>query len=293
MKIASLLMAVVLGIAASTFAAEPPIKVLLIGGQNNHDWAQSTPLMKKILDQAGHFDVTVYNTPPSGATPEQWDAWQPKFKDFGCVVLDYNGDMWPDRVKQDFVAYVRGGGGVLIIHAANNPFTGWQEFEEMVGLLWRNKDYGATLSVDDAGNVVRDEPNQGRDMGHGSQYDWHMTVRDTAHPITQGIPLRWMHNHDELYHGQRGPAKDLHILLTAYSDPKNGGTGKNEPIVWWVPFGQGKVVVNLMGHVPPIDSMRCVGFKVLLDRACEWLATGKCVTPIPANFPTADKVSAE
>jgi type 1 glutamine amidotransferase len=130
-------------------------------------------------------------------------------------------------------------------------------------------------------------------MGHGSQYDWMMTTRDPDHPITQGMPLHWQHKTDELYHGQRGPAKDVHILLTAYSDPGEGrrGTGKHEPIVWWVPYGQGKVVTNLMGHVGGLDCMKCVGFQVTLRRACEWAATGKCVTPIPSNFPTADATS--
>ena len=77
-----------------------------------------------------------------------------------------------------------------------------------------------------------------------------MTTRDAEHPITQGILRHWMHKHDELYHGQRGPAEQVHILVSAYSDPApgRGGTGKREPIVWWIPYGQGKVVTNLMGH---------------------------------------------
>jgi len=272
-------------------AAEQKIKVMIVGGQNNHDWAKSTPFMKGILDEAGHFDVTVYNAPPRGAPQEQWDAWQPKFDDFGCIVLDYNGEMWPERVKKDFVDYVNGGGGVVAIHAANNAFAGWKEFEDMLALLWRGQGYGASLYVDDQGNVVREGPGEGRGMGHGSQYDWMMTTRDTGHPITKGMPLRWQHRMDELYHGQRGPAEDVHILLTAFSDPNRGGTGKHEPIVWWVPYGQGKVVTNLMGHVGGLDSMKCVGFRVTLCRSCEWVATGKCTTPIPDDFPTADSTS--
>ena len=107
--------------------------------------------------------------------------------------------------------------------------------------------------------------------------------------------MHWMHKKDELYHGQRGPAKDIHILLTAYSDPApgKGGTGKNEPMVWWVPYGKGKVVTNLLGHVGSLETMQCVGFKTLLCRSVEWVATGKCTTPIPDNFPTADKTVVE
>lgn len=274
-------------------AADPPLKVLIVGGQNNHNWAKSTPYMEKVLSRSDRFRTTVGNAPGKDAAQADWDAWQPQFGDFGCVVLDYNGQMWPERVKQAFVDYVRNGGGVVVIHAANNSFGGWKEFEQMVGLLWRGRDYGASLYWDDEGKLVREEPGQGRGMGHGGQYDWVMTVRDAEHPITRGMPVKWMHKHDELYHGQRGPAEDVHILLTAFSDPApgRGGTGKNEPIVWWIPYGKGKVVTNLMGHVGELGSMECVGFQTVLCRACEWAATGDCTIPIPANFPTAEATS--
>jgi type 1 glutamine amidotransferase len=271
-------------------SAEKPIKVMIIGGQNNHNWKKSTPYMKDLIDRDKRFDATVNNAPEKDAEPAAWDAWQPKFGDYDAIVLDYNGKMWPDRVKQDFVDYVRGGGGVLVIHAANNSFGGWKEYEQMVGLLWRGKGFGASLYVDDDGKIVREEPNEGRGMGHGSQYDWKMITRDADHPITRGMPERWMHKHDELYHGQRGPAENVNILLTAYSDPQRGGTGRHEPIVWHIPYGKGRVVTNLMGHVGELGCMHCVGFQTLLYRSLEWLASGKVTTPVPENFPTADEV---
>jgi len=272
-----------------------PIRVMIIGGQNNHDWRKSTPFMEKLLNKAPHIEATVCNAPIKGSSKEAREAWKPQFNEYDCILLDYNGEMWPEAVQKDFVDYVRAGGGVLVIHAANNSFTGWRAYEQMVGLLWRDKSYGASLYVNEEGEVVREEPGQGRNMGHGAQYNWRMTIRDRNHPITQKMPLHWLHYHDELYHGQRGPAEDVHILLTAYSDPDRGrgGTGKDEPIVWWIPFGEGKVVTNVMGHVGQLGPMQCVGFKVLLYRSCEWLATGKCKTRIPKNFPTADRISME
>jgi len=273
--------------------AADPIKVMIVGGQNNHNWELSTPYMKELLDRKPQFQATICNAPSRDADTSEWDAWQPNFSDFDVVLLDYNGQMWPERVREDFVRYVRQGGGVMVIHAANNAFTGWKEYEQMVGLLWRNPKYGYSLYVDDQGKVVREAPGEGRGMGHGSQYDWMMTVRDSDHPITEGMPKHWMHKHDELYHGQRGPAEDIHILLTAYSDPapNRGGTGKHEPIVWWVPYGEGRVLTNVMGHVGQLGCMHCVGFQVLLHRGCEWLATGETQTPIPDNFPTAEATS--
>jgi hypothetical protein len=298
MKWVALLPAVVaLAAAAPTFAAETPVKVLIIDGQNNHDWKSTTPFMKASLDRTGSFRTAVSTAPESGAPASQWDAWRPKFREFDCILLNYNGEKWPGPVERDFVEFVRGGGGVVVIHAANNAFGGWKEYEQMVGLLWRYYTNGTSLYVDDDGKVVREGPGQGRPMGHGDWagwYAWTMTVRDSDHPITRGMPAHWKRQaKDELYHGQRGPAEDVHVLLTAYSDPAapHNGTGKNEPIVWWVPFGSGRVITNVMGH--DVNAMKCAGFESILARSCEWAATGRCSTTLPADLPAAETTRSE
>jgi hypothetical protein len=117
--LASLLAAVM--IVAPATGAEKKIKILIVGGQNNHDWAKSTPFMKGVLDKAGHFETTVCNTPSAKAPADEWNAWQPKFKDFDCVVLDYNGQMWPEPMKQAFVDYIRNGGGAVVITRPTIP----------------------------------------------------------------------------------------------------------------------------------------------------------------------------
>ena len=280
-------------------AAEPvdaaKLKVLLITGQNNHNWRVTHPVLKKTLEETGHIAVDLSITPGKDANAAEWNDWRPAFSDYDCLMLDYNGQMWPEEVKKSFVSYIRGGGGAVLVHASNNAFTGWDEFEQMVGMLWRKPSYGARLYVDEDGNVVRQEAGTGPGAGHGKLYDWLMTGRDADHPILKGMPQQWMHKHDELYHGQRGPANDIHILLTAYSAPENGGTGRHEPIVWWTKFGQGKVVTNVAGHVwkngQRVDCLRCVGFRTVLQRSCEWAAKGECMTAIPDNFPTADATS--
>jgi len=198
--------------------------------------------------------------------------------------------MWPERVKTEFENYIRNGGTAFAIHAANNSFTGWKEYEKMIGLLWRGSDYGASLYFAEDGSIVREEPGQGRAMGHGGQYHWVMTTRDKENPVTRDMPLHWMHHHDEMYHGQRGPAENMNILLSAYSDPKNGGTGKEEPIVWWIPYGKGKVMTNVMGH--DLNGLSCKGFHAIMVRAIEWM-TGRKVSALKDDFPTENDVSFE
>jgi mono/diheme cytochrome c family protein len=266
-------------------ANQGKIPVLLIGGQNNHDWQKSNAFLMAFLATQKHLVVEESNTPPAKAPKEAWAAWKPDFSKYGAVLLNYNGEMWPDDMKAALEKYLNDGGGVMPLHAANNSFTGWNGFEQAVGLLWRPKEFGASVFFDVQGKLQREEANQGRGMGHGGQYDWKMTVRDTNHPITAGMPVTWIHRYDELYHGQRGPADKLNILLSAFSDPTKGGTGKDEPIVWWVPVGKGKMLTNVMGHVGDTACLSCVGYQTVLLRSIEWLAKGSCTTVIPADFP--------
>jgi type 1 glutamine amidotransferase len=115
--------------------------------------------------------------------------------------------------------------------------------------------------------------------------------RDPDHPITRGMPREWMHAKDELYHGQRGPAENMEILASAYSDKSKGGTGTSEPMIWVIRYGKGRVFTTVMGHVGnDTAAIRDVGFKTVMLRGTEWAATGKVTIPIPANFPSAEEV---
>lgn len=269
---------------ASTSAA--PLKVLLIDGQNNHAWAQTSPLMTRQLTDENQFTVEVSTSPPKGSAEADWNQWQPDFAAHDVVVLNYNGELWPRTVQQSFVQYVRDGGGVVVIHAANNAFRGWTEYEEMVAMLWRPADWGERIITEDNNRLVRVPKGQGPGAGHGQRHPYTVTVIDPNHSITLDLPTHWTQCRDELYHGQRGPARDVHLLMVAHSDKATGGTGENEPMLWWVPYGKGRVVTNVMGH--DTEAIDCVGFATLLRRSCEWAATGQVTTPIPQDFPAVN-----
>jgi uncharacterized protein len=90
---------------------------------------------------------------------------------------------------------------------------------------------------------------------------------------------------DELCHGPRGPAVNMDILATAFSDAATGGTGANEPLVYTVRYGEGRVFVCLLGHdVEPTTAPDC---ETLLTRGTEWAATGRVTLPVAAGFPRA------
>lgn len=270
-------------------ASGPAIRVLIIDGQNNHDWRKTTPILKSCLEKSARFQVDVITSPEGGKSAEDWAEFRPVFANYGAVLSNYNGQPWPEAVQKSLEKYVANGGGLVIVHAANNAFPDWSEYNKMIGLGWRGADYGARLTLAQDGKVVRTEKNQGPGAGHGSQHEFPVVTRDVKHPVMAGIPAEWLHVQDELYHGQRGPAANLNILATAFSAKSTSGTEEHEPMVWWIPYGKGKVFTTLLGHGD--YSMKCVGFQTIVARGTEWVATGTVTVPVPKTFPTAIKTS--
>jgi type 1 glutamine amidotransferase len=267
--------------------AQVKLRALIVDGQNNHNWQATTPILKHILESSGLFSVDVATSPPKG---EPLTGFRPKFADYDVVVSNYNGELWPEETRHDFVQYVREGGGFVVVHAANNAFPSWREYNEMIGLGWRGAGFGDRITLNDKGEPVRTPAGQGPGAGHGPQHEFLVIVRDRQHPITAGLPVAWMHAKDELYHGQRGPAANMRILATAYSAPAQRGTDAHEPMLWVIPFGKGRVFTTVLGHSP--EAMKCVGFIVTLQRGAEWAATGKVTqSGVPDDFPSDTRSS--
>lgn len=277
-------------------AAPAPIRVLLVDGQNNHDWETTSAWLETLLRHSGRFVVTRSTTPAKGAAAADWAAWRPRFSDYQVVLSNFNGghladaDRWPTPVESAFVSYVRGGGGFVSLHAANNAFLGWTAYNEIVGLLWRDRQFGPGMIVDDAGRVVVIRANEGRDAGHPPRMDFVMVTLPTNHPITRGFPVRWLQPSEQLTHGQRGPtvAVDPNVL-TVLTYARDESLGENEPMDWVRNYGRGRVYVTMLGHTWKKEAnpnLRSVGFQTLLLRGLEWAATGRVTIPIPADFPT-------
>lgn len=274
---------ILLGSAVTLSAAEP-LKLLIIDGQNNHDWKATTPVLKSALEKTGRFTVDVATTPPGGQAKEAWGKFRPKFADYQAVLSNYNGELWPAPVQKDLENYVAGGGGLVIVHAANNAFPEWAEFNKMIGLGWRDSKFGERLYLDDEGKEVRVPKGEGKGTGE-TNHPYAVVVRDANHPITKGVPKEWMHAKDQLMHNLRGPAEGMKVLATTYCP----ATKANEPIVWTVEYGKGRIVHTPMGH--DVFAMSCVGFVTTMQRSTEWAATGKVSIAIPENFPSTDKPS--
>ena len=270
--------------AQAPAASADKLRLLIVDGQNNHDWKTTTPILREALEASGRFTVEVATSPPAGA---DMSGFRPKFADYDVVVSNYNGDRWPQASEKGFEAYVAGGGGFVSVHAANNAFPDWPAYNRMIGLggwYGRTEKHGPYVYLNDDGKVVRDN-SPGAGGHHGPQHEFPIRTRDAEHPIMRGLPRLWMHTKDELYDQLRGPAEELHILATAYSDPQYDGTGRHEPMLMTLKYGNGRVFHTVLGHAD--YSMKCVGFITTLQRGAEWAATGEVTIEVPEDFPTA------
>jgi type 1 glutamine amidotransferase len=268
------------------------ISVMILDGESGgayHDWRRVTTVLEKVLDETGLFEVTVVTAP---AATGELTAFNPEFGKFRAIVMNYDAPdaRWPAALKGSFERYVRGGGGLVVVHAADNAFAGWPAFNEMIGVGgWRNRTESAGPYWYYRDGTLVSDPVAGSAGSHGKRLPFQVTVREATHPIMRGLPAVWMHHGDELYARLRGPGKNMTVLATAYSDPNNNGSGHDEPQLMALAFGRGRIFHTTMGH--DVEAMRSVDFIVTLQRGTEWVATGAVTQKVPADFPTATSVA--
>ena len=272
------------------------LQALVISGQMNihHNMALMDRVVSEYLEQTGLFDVSLAATPPAGAN---MSSFSPDFEAYDVVVLNYDGDEWPEATKYAFEKYVRSGGGMVTVHSSDNAFPEWQAFLDMTGVGgWggRDESWGPAVFWGEDGMEYDYSPGK---AFHPKQHEFLVTTRDGDHPVTSGLPGSWLHGRDELYSCLRGPAKNMQLLASGYADPSfKNSSDKNEPVVFVLSYGEGRVFHTTLGHIGKNDSeapasVRCVGFITTLQRGAEWAAAGQVTQPAPDDFPGPEEIS--
>ena len=216
-----------------TNAAEeqkPKPQILLITGENNHDWRATTPVLRKILEDDG-FIVRVTEEPAVLETSA--------LNSYDAILSNYTrNERWSPAQEQALLKFVSGGKGLIIVHAANNAFPGWEEFERMIGLTWR------------------------KGAGHDDYGLFTVEIVDHEHSITKG--LEDFEIYDERYHSLK-KASDFHILAETYSEDVK----EKVPMIFVKTYGKGRVFHTNLGH--DTKTMSATGFIKTLQRGAHWV----------------------
>jgi len=238
------------------------LQVLILTGYNMHDWHSITEALRSTLETTGRFEVRV-NEEPVGCNEKTFDGYD-------AIVLNFTnhagvfGPPWPEETRRALLGVLGRGKGVVAFHGALSAHADWPEYEAMIGGAWRN---GAK---------------------HAPYHTFRVDLKEREHPILKGLPPSFV-THDELNQGltmQPG----ITVLATAYDDPGNRtegeskvrGSGKDEPVLWALPYRKGRVFTTALGH--DLRSVRTPGFVATFQRGVEWAATGEVTIPPPPGL---------
>jgi uncharacterized protein len=146
---------------------------------------------------------------------------------FAAVVVYTTGELpISDQQKQDFLAYLKGGGGLVGVHSATDTFYKWPEYGEIIG-------------------------------GYFDNHPWHeevgVIVEDRTHPSTRHLPERFR-IHDEIYQHRNWSRDNVDVLIRLDPDSvdltKKGvnRTDRDFGLSWTNTYGQGRVFYTAFGH---------------------------------------------
>lgn len=227
----------------TTHAAEPAkkINVLLVTGDDVgvHPWPEVSQAIKETLVATKRFEVRVCEDTgvlDSAASLARYDL----------IFLHYFNAKTPtlsDAAKENLLQFVKGGKGLGLSHLSSASFKEWPEFGKLCGRYWV----------------------MGK-SGHGPRSVFKVRVANKEHPITQG--LADFEADDELYAKMQGDVP-INVLVEADSD----WSKQTEPLAFTLEYGKGRVFHEVFGHDG--KALRNGSVQKLIQRGCEWAATGK------------------
>jgi type 1 glutamine amidotransferase len=259
-------------------------RLLILSGENSyeHDWTGVNNTLRRQLLETGRFDVRV--------TEDFSSATADTLKGYDVVLLNYVGrwnytdkeeKRWGPVAEKALFDYVRNGGGAVVYHASFNMGSpSWPEFERF------------------AGGTMRPFHGSRRSPPNGFM----VHVVDLAHPVTRGMrEYFWTLNDDmytnmkwdetarvrvlakafdsaDSYAPERAGPKYPPNLYTADKLARMKGMNAENPQVWTVEYGAGRVFCISLGHGP--DTLQYDGVRGLIARGAEWAATGEVTIPV-------------
>jgi uncharacterized protein len=231
-------------VAAAEGVEQSPVKVIravIVTGVDwpgnpprlpGHEWKETAPALKSVLQQDKRFRVTIVEDPAFLASEQlfAFDEIVLHFKNYDPIAQE-------EKVQANLTKFVREGKGLVVIHFASGAFENWPEFRNLVGRT------------------------QGK--RHDKRGPFTVKIVNREHPVTKGMDD--FQTDDELFIELSGD-RPIEVLATA----KSNITGNDHPMAFVFQYGKGKVFHTPLGHDAKAIGMP--GAAELVRRGAAWVA---------------------
>ena len=276
---AALSLGILVGVASAQQpaapAGPPKIQVLILTGQNGHNWKGTTPLLQE--DPRGHREV---RSAGLGRGPRRWtrDVRSLRFA-------------WSSTTSS---AGGRNFAGAIRRTPRSSTTCAPARASSSITSRWPRSTDGPTTRRSPAatgGRTTAITPRRTTSLSTSK-------TRSTRLPRDSSWRCRRRTTSCTGICGGSRPAP-IHVLATANDDhslyaasrtdarapqPLNGPS-TDEPMLWTTQFGQGRVFVTVLGH--DVEQVQTPTFVTTFARGSEWAATGKAPLHAAASPPGA------
>ncbi|HTL55752.1 MAG TPA: ThuA domain-containing protein [Candidatus Limnocylindrales bacterium] len=222
-----------------TANADEKIRVLIVTG--GHDFEQE-PFFKLFKDNP---DITYRAAAhPNAQALLKADA----AKDYDVLVFYDMHQEISEEAKADFVARLKEGKGLVVLHHAIADYQAWSDYAKIIGARYY-LEKTTVNGVEKARSAYK--------------HDMHFTIHvaDPKHPVTHGV--KDFEIHDETYR-LFDVADDCHVLLTT-DEPES-----NKVIGWTRTYGKARIVYLQSGH--DHFAYENPNYRQILRQAIQWTA---------------------
>lgn len=191
--------------------ANPKRVLFLAGGWPGHTPLDVVRLFSRDLQAAG-FETRIEESLDHLAEPDE-------LKNYGVIFPCWTMGKLPPEQTKGLLEAVRSGVGLAGVHGGmGDAFRGNTDYEWMVG---------------------------GHFVGHPHVGDYTVRIKDSAHPITTGLPASFAYKSEQYY-----MLVDPGVHVLADSDYLHEGRTVTMPIAWTKQWGEGRVFYHSLGHAP-------------------------------------------
>lgn len=209
------------------------IRTLIVGGGSSHNFDKWYREVDVATLEKGGFASVKYTSDMSEVLPQ--------LKDIDVLILANNQPMEEPALRKAIFAFVAQGKGLIIAHAG--LWYNWEDWPE----------YNQKLAG-------------GGSNGHDKYGPFDVTVIDTKHPVTKGVPGKFSLN-DERYYYKADPAGPG-IKVLASSSVK--GNDVIYPSVFVINNPKARIVGFALGHDSASHDLPA--YQTLLRNAVKWVS---------------------